>query len=112
LQIIVGRGQKILFMNKKILFLILLGVLVLPTIAMAQTVEGMITNLINNVVWPVAIGCVVIFWLATGILFLIALGAPEKLKIAKTALFASVAGTVIVVLAASIIAIIRNSLGI
>ncbi len=99
-------------MNKKLLFLSLLGVLVFPGTVGAQIIGDMVWNVVNNVVWPVALGAVVVFWLTTGVLFLSALGAPEKLGLAKKALFASVAGTVIVVLAASAYAIIKNTLGI
>ena len=99
-------------MNKKLLFFTLLGVLAMPVMAGAQTVQSIATNVVNNVVWPVALAAVIIFWLITGILFLSALGDPSKLGIAKKALFASIGGTVIVVLAASAIALIKNTLGI
>ncbi len=78
----------------------------------AATVQGMVDNVINNVIWPVGLGAVVIFWIITGVLFLSAMGAPEKLGIAKKALFASVAGTIIVVLAATAITLIKGALGI
>ena len=101
-------------MKKKLLFLIFLaGVLVLPSIAFAQvTVQSIINNIVNNVVWPIAIGVIVILWIITGILFLTALGDSTKLTTAKHSLFASLAGTIIIVLAGSVIVIIRNALGI
>lgn len=99
-------------MNKKILFLSLACSLFLPSLSSAQTIEGMVTSVVNNVVWPVAIAAVVIFWLATGILFLAAMGDPSKLNTAKMSLIASIIGTIVVVIAASAMAIIRNSLGI
>jgi hypothetical protein len=49
-------------------------------------------------------------WVLTGILFLIAQGDPGKLNIAKAALFTSIAGTIIVILAVSAQTIISNSL--
>lgn len=79
---------------------------------MGQTVEGILENVVSRVVWPVALAAVIIFWLATGILFLAALGDPSKLNLAKMSLLASIVGTVVIVLAASAITIIRNTLGI
>ncbi len=96
-------------MNKKLLFLILLGVLVLPNMVLAQTITDMVAN-VARVVWVVATGIVIILWVTTGVLFLAAQGAPEKLTKAKTALFTSIGGTVIVILAYSAGAIIENAI--
>ena len=99
-------------MNKKISFLILIGALLLPVVASAQTIATLVDNVVVNVAWPIAIAAVVIFWLVTGILFLAAMGSPEKIGLARKALIAAVAGTIIIVLAASAIVIIKNTLGI
>jgi hypothetical protein len=99
-------------MNKKTLFLILSIFIVYPFLATGQTIEGILENVVNRVVWPIALASVIIFWIITGILFLAALGDPAKLKTAKLSLFASVGGTIVIILAASAIAIIRNTLGI
>jgi type IV secretory pathway VirB2 component (pilin) len=99
-------------MNKKILSLVSFIFLCSPLLAMGQTVEGILENVVSRVVWPVALAAVIIFWLATGILFLAALGDPSKLNLAKMSLLASIVGTVVIVLAASAITIIRNTLGI
>ena len=96
-------------MSKKILFLLLLEILALPGIVYAQTITGMVANVVN-VVWVVATGIVIILWVVTGVLFLAAQGAPEKLKQAKMALFSSIAGTVLVIVAYSARAIIQNAL--
>ena len=93
-------------MKKKLLSLIfLVSVFVLPGITLAQVVANItITGVVANVarlVWVVATGIVIIFWVITGVLFLAAQGAPEKLSTAKKALFAAIAGTVLVVLAYS-----------
>lgn len=105
-------------MNKKTLFLILLGVLVLPTIALAQilcpggvNIPNMMCNAVN-MVWIIATGIVIILWIVTGILFLTALGDPGKLKSAKTALLSSIAGTVLVIVAFSAMNLIGSALGI
>ncbi|SRR3989344_5451626 len=98
-------------MKKNTLILVsLLGILILPNVAFGQTIQILITNVVNNVVWPIAIGIVVVLWVITGVLFLTALGDPSKLTAAKHSLFASLAGTIIIVIANSVIAIICNAL--
>ena len=97
-------------MDKKILFLVLLGVLVLPSVTLAQiTITGMVEN-VAKVVWTVGTIIVIILWVVTGILFLAAQGDPAKLKTAKTALFTSIAGTVIIILAFSVAGIIERAI--
>lgn len=100
---------KIKQMNKKILFLILLGVLILPGVISAQVTITSMVDAAENVALYVASGVVVILWITTGILFLTAQGAPEKLSSAKKALFAAVAGTILVIVAGSAIALISNA---
>jgi hypothetical protein len=85
-------------MSKKILFLILLGILALPCISYAQSISGMVDAAVGIAVDIIA-GVVVIFWIITAILFLSAQGDPGKLKTARTALITSVAGTVIALIA-------------
>ena len=99
-------------MTKKtsLLFFVISAVLFLPVFVSAQTIEGIIENIVTRVVWPVAVGCVVIFWVVTGILFLAALGSPDKLKLERTSLIMSVAGTVVIIIAASAMTIIGNAL--
>ena len=95
-------------MNKKILYLALLSILVLPSVAFGQaTVAGIVTSIVNTV-WIVATGIVVVLWLTTGIMFLTAQGAPDKLNKAKIAFLAAIAGTAIVVLAFSARGIIEK----
>ena len=96
--------------NKKIFFLILLGVLILPGLASAQITVATIVHAAEQTTLLIASGIVVILWIITGILFLTALGAPEKLGTAKKALFAAVAGTVLVIIAGSAIALITDAL--
>ncbi len=104
---------KILKMKKNtLIFISLLGALALPSVVFGQTIQILINNVINNVVWPIAIGIIVVLWIITGILFLTALGDPSKVTTAKHSLFASLAGTIIIVLAGSVIVMIRNALGV
>ena len=87
-------------MNKKILFLTLLGVAVLPGLVFAQDVTlGSMAQSAMNAVIDAAGFIVVIIWVVTGILFLTAQGDPGKLKTAKTALFTAIGGTVIIIIA-------------
>ncbi len=85
--------------SRGFLFLILLGVLVFPSLVFAQiTIAGMVAGAVDTALL-IASGVVVILWVMTGILFLQAQGAPEKLSLAKKALFAATAGTVLVIVA-------------
>ena len=98
--------------SKKILLLILLGVLASPSLVFAQiTIQGMVNAAVNTTLW-IAGGVVVILWVITGILFLSAQGAPEKLKSAKMALVTAVAGTLLVIVATSAVSLVRSAFGI
>ena len=98
-------------MNKKILFLVLLAVVSLPSLASALTLGGMATSAMNAIL-DAAVAIVVILWVVTGILFLLAQGAPEKLKSARTALFSSIVGTIIILLAEFAMSFIAGIFGI
>jgi len=99
-------------MNKKTLFLTLLGILILPNFALADiTIKGMVDAAVQTTLY-IASGVVVILWIVTGLLFLQAQGAPEKLGSAKKALFASVAGTLLVIVASSAISLVGPAFGI
>ena len=88
----------------------------LPVIASADnggggvSIAGMI-HAAENTALLIASGVVVILWIVTGILFLSASGAPEKLGSAKKALLAAVAGTVLVIVAGSAIALVSGAFG-
>lgn len=73
------------------------------------TITGLAAN-VANVIWIVATVIVVVFWVITGIAFLTAQGDPAKLQKAKLALFTAVGGTVIVILAYSVMSIISNAI--
>jgi len=89
----------------------LLGILLLPQIASALTIGDILGSIMLNVVKPVAIFAVITLWVVTGILFLVAQGEPGKLTLAKSALIASLVGTVVVVVAPIAANIIGASLG-
>jgi uncharacterized membrane protein (DUF485 family) len=94
--------------NKKISFLILSGVLFLPSFASALTVQDIVDGAIQTTLY-VASGITVILWVVTGLLFLSAQGDPSKLKTAKTSLFAAIAGTAIVIIASSAIGLVSSA---
>lgn len=103
-------------MNKKIFFLILLNILMLPVLAQAAeannvTIQSMVHAAENTALF-IASGVTVILWIVTGVLFLSAQGAPEKVNMAKKALIAAVAGTMLVIVAASAIALVGSMFGI
>jgi len=102
-------------MKKNLFFIFLAGALVLPKSVLAIACPGglTITNMVCNVaniVWVVATGIILIFWIITGLLFLTAMGDPTKLATARKALIAAVVGTILVVLAYSAMTIISNAI--
>jgi hypothetical protein len=108
-------------MNKKKLFLILPGILILPATAFAQVQSCIvggpcvtsITGMIHSVEMAAGLifgGVAVICFLIAGILFLTAGGEPEKIKQARAAFIWGVAGVIVGILAFSIIAIVLSIL--
>jgi len=101
---------------KKILFLILfLTLIIFPVIVFGQsgTLDNMMQRLKDTAVSIIA-PMVAIGWIITGILYLTAAGAPERLGTAQKALIACVIGTLVIALAESgaIIGLIQNAFGI
>ena len=84
-------------MNKKILFLILLAIVALPVVAFADQACNTI-NAVKTITEELGVAIVVIGWIITGVLYLTAGGAPDKLGLAKKALVACVIGTAVIVL--------------
>jgi len=90
------------YMNKKLLFLILLlVVLITPLMVAAQTagIEAMV-NRVQAIAISVGTPIITIGWVIAGILWLTSAGSPEKTGIAKKAIVACVIGTMLIVLAA------------
>jgi len=101
-------------MNKKISLLISSAVTALPGLVFAAdavTIKTMVNAAVKTTLY-IASGVVVILWIITGLLFLTAQGDPGKLGSAKTALFASVAGTLLVIVAASALSLVGSAFGI
>lgn len=99
-------------MDKKILFLILLTaiILTLPGTASAGVFCDALKKF-KTVVQQVGGTLVVISWVIAGILYLTAIGNPQKMDTAKKALIAAIIGTVLVLLAGSAIDIVKDAFG-
>lgn len=102
--------------SKSISFLILLGFLILPCLVFAATttaplIQTLTTAAVNTTLY-IASAVTIILWILTGILFLTAQGAPEKLIKARTALISAVAGTLLVIVANSAIYLVGQAFGI
>lgn len=85
-------------MNKKILFFTLLAFAIMPILTSATTLASMAESAMHAIVMAAGF-VVVIIWVITGILFLMAMGDPSKLNAAKIGLISAVIGTVLVIIA-------------
>ena len=85
-------------MDKKILFLVLLGVVLIPAFCSAADLTTIITNAASSLTALILPLSTISFMIA-GIMYLSATGNPGRLAIAKGALIAAVVGIVIIVLA-------------
>lgn len=105
-------------MNKKTLFLILLGVLILPAIVLASNLGNYgtvidytdIVDQIGTAAWIIFGGVAIVMFVISGILFLSSQGDPEKLKTARSALIWGVVGVAVAILAYSVKTIISVAL--
>jgi hypothetical protein len=98
-------------MDKKLLLALLSVFLALPVLASAApTLISMANSLAMNII-GVGYAVVVIGWIITGVLFLTAAGDPAKISTGKMALFASIAGTIIVILAQTAVSFVGSIFG-
>jgi hypothetical protein len=106
-------------MNKKILSLVVPGILSLPLLVSAQLIRTpspvTLADIMHSaeeatglIFGAIAVVCFVI----AGILLLTAQGAPEKLHAAKMAVIWGFAGVVVGILAFSIVALVASTLNI
>ncbi|MFA6190394.1 MAG: hypothetical protein WC711_02675 [Candidatus Staskawiczbacteria bacterium] len=103
--------------NKKILFLIVLGALAMPLVSLGQISHGLEPMTIEDfiyslewAIWVIFAFIVLVCFVIAGIFFLTAMGDPAKLKIAKSALIWGIAGVVVGIVAYSILWIIGGVL--
>jgi hypothetical protein len=86
-------------MNKKILSLILLGSVVLPSVVFAVKSPQQMVAAVADIAIYIGTAIVVIGWVMAGILYLTSMGSPDKAKTARQALIYAIIGTVVVVIA-------------
>ncbi len=106
--------EVILKMRKKLfLFLVSLefGLMVLPAIALAQNPAMGIICRAGTVIGNAAVAIAVISWIFVGIMFLAAVGSPERFSAAKKALFWVIVGTIVLLLAGVSINLINSAFG-
>lgn len=108
-------------MNKKISIFITLTFLALPIFAMAQPgslsqpISNVIFNLLiitQNILWMVAVTFTIIMFVRAGFQYLTAKGEPEKVKEANNSVIWGSVGAAVIVLAWSIINVVRIQIGV
>lgn len=98
-------------------FIILLGLILTQNFVFAQPspiqsvgdIQRALEN-IRNILFGIASFIAVIMLIVAGILYMTAQGEPEKINKARTAVKSAVIGTVIAVVAAGVLELIRNIL--
>ncbi len=118
-----------LIKNKKIFYLFgIVLFLTLPLLSLAQQPQPTINNLPNgltfdkliedikdnvlNILWIIAMAFVIIMFVLAGFKFLTAQGDPGKVAEARQSVIWGIAGAVVIVLAWSIIAIVKTQLNV
>lgn len=114
----------LLKINRKLFFLLVLTVLfVLPFSAFGQIdfpdaptggqnidiANNILIPILGNIIWPIAITLVIIFFIIAGFKFLTAQGKPEELQTARRFLIWAVGGVIVIILSFSIITIIQTT---
>lgn len=109
-------------MNKKIIGLsVLIILLILPVIGLAQPgqlgipITTLIIDILNvalNVLWSIAVAFVIIMFTIAGFKYLTAQGDPSKISESNKAVIWGTVGTAVVVLAWSVIAVVRMQIGV
>ena len=74
-------------------------------------VSGVMKNIINYVVWPIAVGVVIVLFIMAGMIFLTAQGEPGKIETARKAVTWGVVGVIIILISFSIIATVKWLIG-
>jgi hypothetical protein len=74
------------------------------------TIQGMVSAAVQTTLY-IASGVVVILWIITGLMFLTAQGAPDKVTQGRKALLAAVVGTLLVIVASSAVYLVGSAFG-
>jgi len=105
-------------MSKKLFFLILSLFFVLPFSALAQLhsygPDLSIFTIIDATIrssWIIFAAIAVVCFLVSGVIFLTAQGAPEKIKTARSAFIWGVAGVVVGIISYSILSVVGSLFG-
>jgi len=95
--------------------------LALPSVGLAFVPDAIpnniaisVTSVINglfNVIWPVVVAVIIIMFIYAGVMFLVAQGDPGKVATARLAVIWGMAGVTVILLAFSIITIVRLTIG-
>ena len=103
------------YMKNKLTTLYILAVLALtPSGALAAPtspavwINGIFTNVLNKVVWPIFLGLVIIMFIWAGVLYLTAHGDPSRVNAANKAVVYAVIGIIVAILSFSAVNIIRG----
>lgn len=108
-------------MNKKLALTSIVSLVILPSIALAVPgiFNGNLMDVVNtiiliflNILWSVAIAFVIVMFVIAGFRFFQSHGEAAKVAEARQFLVWGLAGTAVIVLAWSVMAVIRNQLGV
>lgn len=84
-----------------------------PVPSMTQNLSiGGLIDIIFNVLWPIVVAILIIGFILIGFLFATAQGDPEKIRTARLAVVGGVTIIIVVLLAWSIVFIVRNTVGV
>lgn len=108
-------------MNKKLYLISIVSLAMFPGMIFAQpgvfngdiySVIDLIISVFLNVLWTVAIAFVIVMFVIAGFKFFQAHGEPNKVSEAIRFVVWGLAGTVVIVLAWSVLQIVRNQFGV
>jgi len=108
-------------MNKKVFLTAVLSLLTVPVLSFAQPgvfsgniydVVNLIISIFLNVLWTVAVAFVIVMFVIAGFRFFQAHGEPTKVAEARQFVVWGLAGTAVIVLAWSVLAVVRNQFGV
>lgn len=110
-------------MNKKIIVSSISSVLLsLPTFILAFSHPDLPTNFSGGVnalittflgiLWPIAVAFFIVMFVIAGFKFATAAGDPEKVKVARDSVIYGSVGTVVALIAFSIVAIMKIQIGV
>lgn len=109
-------------MNKNLSVLsVLIILLAFPLVSLAQpgafqgSILMLVLGLVNTaltILWIIAVAFVIIMFVIAGFKFMTALGDPSKVAEARMAVIWGVVGTAVIVLAWSVIVVIRIQIGV